>query len=338
MARAINDTRDKCRAMTNLIRYLPTPQQNEVVQEILKAVRQIGDVDARIQGLINVAPYLKEKELDIILDEALRLAKSMEGEFSFWMPDATRTEVLAMLSQSDSTFLLSTLQEISRPILRAQQNIPIAPTIIRWAEIAAQAEAGTEAVAYWLDEKIGRLVDAGDTGLALAWINTATTLLPILQGELAMSVLLGQRRVEMAYRQVQDQRHLQYFLQRTEQIDIFFKNLIVSAQTTHLIQESPWAVHYIGIGGIGKTTLLRYITAKLTQDKIPVSRIDFDYLNPDYPSRRPGQLLIELAKELQSYSKSSQHEVSLRSFQQQVVHFHEVLIPIRVQIDNFLPG
>lgn len=325
VARAINDTRDKCRAMTNLVRYLPAPQQNEVVQEILKAVRQIGDVDARIQGLINVAPYLEEKELDSVLDEALRLAKSMEGEFSFWMPDAVRTEVLSMFSQNDSTFLMSMLQEISQPILQAQQNIPIPPAIIRWAEIAAQAEEGTEAVAYWLDEKIERLVDAGDTGLALAWISTATMLLPILQGELAMSVLLGQRRVEMAYRQVQDQRHLQYFLQRPEQIDVFFKNLMVSPQTADSKQESPWALHYVGIGGIGKTTLLRYITARLTKDKIPVSRVDFDFLNPDYPSRRPGQLLIELAKELQSYGKSRQHETLFRTFQQQVVHFHEVL-------------
>ena len=68
-------------------------------------------------------------------------------------------------------------------------------------------------------------------------------------------VLLGEQSIERVYRQTQDKRHLEYFLERQEQ----------TAEFNRLLDdlESGWALHYIGMGGVGKTMLLRHIIADL---------------------------------------------------------------------------
>ena len=71
-------------------------------------------------------------------------------------------------------------------------------------------------------------------------------------------------------------------------------------------------LHLIGPGGVGKTMVVRYATCLMTQapgspcsdDPRPfgreaaVARVDFDYLNLDYPRINPGLLLVDLAAEL----------------------------------------
>jgi hypothetical protein len=72
--------------------------------------------------------------------------------------------------------------------------------------------------------------------------------------------------------------------------------------------------------------LLRHITARLAAEKkFTTSRVDFDYLSPDYPVRKPAQLLIELAEELRSYARDSKVEFLFEDFEKLVVQFHKEL-------------
>ena len=90
-----------------------------------------------------------------------------------------------------------------------------------------------------------------------------------------------------------------------------------------------WALHYLGIGGAGKTMLLRYITNPEDENgrshERVVSRIDFDHLSPDYPVRRPGQLLLDLAVELRLFARSTQEEMLFDKISRTVEELHELL-------------
>ncbi len=82
-------------------------------------------------------------------------------------------------------------------------------------------------------------------------------------------------------------------------------------------------MHYLGAGGLGKTMLLRQVTARLAPERgIPTARVDFDHLSPDYPIARPGQLLLELLDELQSFVTSGQADSFAYSFRAQVAQLH----------------
>ena len=57
--------------------------------------------------------------------------------------------------------------------------------------------------------------------------------------------------------------------------------------------DTRWALHYLGMGGVGKTMLLRHIIARLAPGdySAATSRIDFDHMSPDYPCAGPGNCL-----------------------------------------------
>ncbi len=336
-AHSISDTREKYKAfvvLSRTLQSLSTPSEGpaqtwqQVVQEALKTVHSISDPRDRLEGLVTLVPYLSAAEQLQITEEALKLAAGMREELSFWMPDATRTEVLDELrSEQSASFLVSITQEIGKRILLAQERgTPTSPVVACWAEMAA---GGPKDAAALLNSQVERLVAAGDMGQAMIWVNTATMLSQVFKGDLDMATLLGNRRLELAYRQMQDKRYLQYLLVRQEQVDDFLA----------LLKESgpAWALHYIGISGVGKTTLIRHITANLAaQLHISTSRVDFDYLSPDYPVRKPGQLLVELAKELQFYGTSTHHEQLFNKFQERIVSLHEEVSdkPVLDPLDN----
>ncbi|MGH2536502.1 MAG: AAA family ATPase, partial [Candidatus Promineifilaceae bacterium] len=145
-----------------------------------------------------------------------------------------------------------------------------------------------------------------------AWLETAAPLAELFGAELAAAVRLGQRRLELAYRRRQDERHIARFLHRQEQLAAFERLLAGDG--------GVWALHYLGVGGVGKTMLLRYLTARLGPERgLPAARIDFDYISPDYPVRRPGQLLLELAAELEGQGLDPSH---FGAFAQAVAELH----------------
>ena len=128
-------------------------------------------------------------------------------------------------------------------------------------------------------------------------------------------VSVGLRRIELLYRRTLDLSHLRRFLPRQEQIEEFWRLLDGD--------DAAWAVHYLGPGGLGKTMLMRQVTARLAPDRgLPTARVDFDHLSPDYPIAKPGQLLLELLDELQSFSTNTQADSFAYSFRARVAQLH----------------
>ncbi len=105
-------------------------------------------------------------------------------------------------------------------------------------------------------------------------------------------------KVEVSRRDERDREHLGPRLER-------FVRRVPSEDAFRALMgrdDSGWALHYIGGGGVGKTTLIRYICVHLArQFGCAVARIDFDYLNPDYPRFAPGLLLQVFAEELTAH-------------------------------------
>ncbi len=95
----------------------------------------------------------------------------------------------------------------------------------------------------------------------------SASLAPLLLGDFETSVLANTRRVELVHRRALDRRRLADFLPRPGQLRAFEALLDQSAG-------GPWALHYLGVGGVGKTTLIRHLTADLAPARgVVTSRI-----------------------------------------------------------------
>jgi hypothetical protein len=246
-------------------------------------------------------------------------------EWSFWMPSHVRRQTLLELRVgNDTTSLLrQAAAEIARSIPSNYSAVP--PAVARWAEMAREATESAGTAAHNLTSRVRTLIEQNRTGEALAWVATGEDLAQVFGGSLETAVRAGNRLLELTYRQAQDNRYLKDFLERDEQIAAFHQ----------LIRDDDhWALHYVGVGGVGKTMLLRYLTSALAPQLDngpnlppgrPTTRVDFDYLSPDYPASRPGQLLLELAVELRAYAANSRIENKLSEFQNTILEWHETL-------------
>ena len=270
--------------------------------------------------------------LDAFLDEARAAGLCERGQFvfhdgqtdrSFWISDAFRSQVLQQLRRdSGPRFLEKQTYVIGSRISdqNRQRGVPVPDVLARWAELAAQTKGGISGATQWLNHQVRRLVADEETGQALAWLETGETLARTLGGDLEAAVLLGNRRLELAYRRVMESRHLDSFLERPDLLVPFHEMLKPESA------DNAWALHYVGMGGVGKTMLLRYITAREAPElQIATCRIDFDYLSPDFPVRKPGQLLMELAEELRSYVPNARAEDAFTEFEYEVIDLHEAL-------------
>jgi hypothetical protein len=259
--------------------------------------------------------------------QALRLldnasTTTAEGEISlFWISDTARPWVVEYLrrEQDDPDYLLKKAAEIGERIYSsAEQGVSVPQATLRWAQLAQNAKGGSAAIAQTLSSQVRELFAANKTAGAEDWLNTGDTLAKVFGEELVNAVALGNRRVELSYRQALDERYLKQFVRRKEQIRAF----------EELIEGSgdQWALHYLGMGGVGKTMLLRHIGyhAPKTYEAV-VGRIDFDYLSPDYPVRRPGQLLLALAEDLRLHFTKPSQETSYDRCRRELIYLHEIL-------------
>ncbi|HVF89861.1 MAG TPA: ATP-binding protein, partial [Blastocatellia bacterium] len=243
----------------------------------------------------------------------------------FWMPEAARVKMLNKLRQARGVaFLHDSLADIAQRVMNAKEdNLEPAPVVMRWAEVALHAGGGPGNAGRWLTDRIQSLLEKDDLGEALAWVRAGTSVAQAVGGEIESSVRIGNRRVDLAYRYKQDLRHLERFQERTELTDEFLR-LLEEPETGR--SNDVWALHYIGMGGVGKTMLLRHITAKLIRGLGGTStRVDFDHLSPDYPVRRPAQLLAELADELKLQVTSGKQDYIFEEFRGRVSALHEAL-------------
>src|SRR6266568_704678 len=311
----ISEADDRHQLYRRLLTALPESLISWTLEQALEAAQSIASPPDRVNALVDLAPYLPPEQLETAVRDARSLA-ARETDFSFWMPEPTRTEVLDELARRHGpTFLHVQARRVAEGMHRADRpDDPVPAAMARWAELADQGVYDPAQAATWLDQRLADLAKNGESGQARAWVETGKLLVPVLGQELDSVVSVGMRRIELLYRRSLDLDHLRRFLPRQEQIEDFWRMLD---------DDASWALHYLGAGGLGKTMLLRQVTARLAPERgIPTARVDFDHLSPDYPVTKPGQLLLELLDELQSFSASSHADSFAYSFRARVAQLH----------------
>ena len=238
--------------------------------------------------------------------------------------------------------LRSTLEEVGRRLVEVGPKLSgIPPLVLLWAELAAQV-GDTRGAAAYFDRCTEEAFRQRNAGKIQDWIEAARPLVVLLEKDvqdpyatvLSRSIRLAQRRMELIHRRNIDDTHLDDYFRRLEQVRAF--NELIDGP------DDLWARHYLGARGAGKTMLMRALTLYLTGNEDPlavgsnypvtmrevrprtdvvVARVDFDYLNADYPRIDPGQLLTELAEELQAYDPT---ERAVEKFRDAKVRFNEV--------------
>ena len=142
-----------------------------------------------------------------------------------------------------------------------------------------------------------------------------------------LAVDRSRRLLSLGTRRRQDGRALQRYLDRPE----------LSGAVDRLLRSDTrqWALHLRGVGGVGKTMLIRYLAsgryaAKRDRPAIPIARVDFDHMSPDYPVRKPVQLLLELADELALHTAGVYRaDRALYRFRASAAGVHESLSSVR---------
>ena len=145
----------------------------------------------------------------------------------------------------------------------------------------------------WTQEAVA----SGDLGRAQDLVAAGEAIAGVLAGPTEQALSQAQRMVTLGQRRRQDERALGRYLDRPELSGAVDRLLARDAA------DGRWALHLRGAGGVGKTMLIKYLASgRYAADRgltvFPVIRADFDYISPDYPVRRPVQLLLELADEL----------------------------------------
>jgi hypothetical protein len=244
----------------------------------------------------------------------------------YWMPPPVRVEVLQeVLRDPDRglTYLQAELAQLGAKLLDTQFSgqVKLDLVVAHWAEIASAGNVG--GMSSRLMEEVDGALKRHEPSEALRWVEAAAPIGELLGGEMAAAVEQTRQRLELAGRDERDEQYLSHFLVREEQVDAF--NALVGPGSN-----DSWALHYIGLGGVGKTMLVRYLSQSVRRTHHgSISRIDFDYLSPDFPSRAPWLLLSELSRELR-VSASAVGEASTNrlflGFDDLVERIHEQFI------------
>ncbi len=152
-----------------------------------------------------------------------------------------------------------------------------------------------------LVDEVSAACAAGSPGSMEDRIEAAAVLARSFGPPLSGAVRVAQHRVHRWYRVQRDRRKLAYFVPRAQALAAF-EELLAG-------RPAIWALHYVGVGGAGKTSLIRYLATELAQERgLQIARIDFDHLSPAYPAHDPGQLIAALVYELTSQIESEDQD------------------------------
>ncbi|ASW55787.1 ATP-binding protein [Plantactinospora sp. KBS50] len=216
----------------------------------------------------------------------------------FWMSEDQR---VAILAEAPGRIALRDLAAtIGRRIREAPDDVGRDPGIDRWADLAVRA-ADEPHVGDWLMSVVAAHVADNRMPEALDWLYAAEALSPVLGEEVASAADRARRLTNIEYRRRLDRHFLERFLYREEQVSVVKR--LVSPE-----RAQPWAIHLIGMAGVGKTMLIRYLTGGFGTDlgiDLIAAQVDFDHVSPWYPTEAPAQLLRELAAGLSTHLRSA---------------------------------
>ncbi|MBB5060941.1 hypothetical protein HDF16_005677 [Granulicella aggregans] len=305
-APAHNGFREMLRRAAGVTADVPAAAQSEV-RKVSRPARPIVQASTALTpwegDTFRLSPELRLAALEDLLTERDNDLGSEESGLAYVRTQLTHA-ALAML---------------------ASDKLPDYPTLWRWAQLARRAASDDDLRAF-LDDQVKAAISEAEARKetavpeVLRWIEAAEFFTDIFQGKLELALTLARRRRELFNRRAYDRRKLDNYLPREAQIEAF-RDL--------LHDPHHWALHFVGNGGMGKTMLLRYLTdmaSKPTNDGlgIPIvtSRVDFDFLNPDYPFRAPGLLLSALATELRLQAGNEATSI-FTSFDHSIARLHD---------------
>jgi hypothetical protein len=280
------------------------------------------EVVAQLGGRTPAAPFdlrLLERAVELRVLERVPGTSPWEGPI-YRMPAPLRAAAVEELLEGRSTADpgQSRLGRIRRDLVAAggamlaAGRVPYDPVLHRWASVAAVAASDTS-LASFLDDRVTEAIDAarqsGSVAApeALRWIEAVEPLAQLFKGTLESAVTMARGKRELFYRRADDERRLTNYYPPPDDTPRLARPR--REQAFHALLDDPehWALHYVGSGGGGKTMLLRYIATRLApQAGAAVARVDFDFLNPDYPLREPGMLLARFAEELRLQAGTEQ--------------------------------
>ncbi|NOK22654.1 ATP-binding protein, partial [Corallococcus carmarthensis] len=143
----------------------------------------------------------------------------------------------------------------------------------------------------WTEVKPARGVE-DRVAEAMNWVRTAQHLEPVFGTALQVAASATARRIDFLRIRWEDERRLRHYIQREAQIAAFDDLASTPADS------STWALHYVGKAGVGKTMLVRHLCARISSQNGYWARVDFDHLNPAYPTQAPWLLIEQLAEPL----------------------------------------
>lgn len=237
----------------------------------------------------------------------------------FIMPDAVRAEVLA-LNIADPTLgpvVWPFLQGVARTLCELPP-IPGDPEeTLQWARLMATS-ADTRQLADRIDGDVRNAKTPTDIYRLLKVARYFELLFREFHDpSLDLTLLRAGRRLELLRRTDDDRAHLRNFLARTEQLSAL--DALVGEDNEH------WAMHLVGAGGVGKTMLLRHLCSDYASSRFAVARVDFDYLNPDYPRLAPGLLLWAFGENLRAYTTDTRFDELMNEADAVLRKLHESL-------------
>ncbi len=245
----------------------------------------------------------------------------------FWLRLSRRDEVGRYLRELDLPIDVEITRLADAVIAAlgppAEANRRLAGELAPWLEVALELRHDHSGASLY--ERVDSLLAEAD-GLTAATrlVAAARTIGMISGGTLADAARRAGWRLDRAHRDTQDVEYLRDYQRRADVEDALAE--IIGGEGPG----SPWALHLLGSGGIGKTMLLRYLAsgqyaAARDLPAFPVARVDFDHLDPRYPEHRPAEVLLALADELTGYGQSRAWSYAYRRFRDAAGALHEHL-------------
>jgi AAA ATPase domain len=233
------------------------------------------------------------------------LSAAHSAKIRFRMRDPTRRELIAQWIEQGIDMRDATAKVANAIVDACRQGTDVALGVMRWAELALAELEGSQPTGSVLTDRITMLVENGELAETPTWLYAGEALEAPLGAEMTSAVRRSKAQLNLHYRAEHDLRQLRYFLEREEQREAL--DLLLDEPHEDL---GRWALHFIGMGGVGKTMILRYLTGPYARGRkgLCTARVDFDHVDPRYPTERPGQLLEELANGLSIYIEDRTHE------------------------------
>jgi hypothetical protein len=246
----------------------------------------------------------------------------------FWIPDEMRRDVIDTIrDRVGSRVLEEEAIRVANLVASACSRLPeddVPGALRSWAELLTQAGSDLTQVPPALVDRVSQAINQRDLAGAQDLVAAGEALAPVVAGPAVQALSRARRLLALGRQRRQDERALRRYMDRPELSDAIDRLLKPKSRRLGL--------HLRGAGGVGKTMLIRWVASgRYAQDRgrgspLAIARADFDHISPDYPVRRPVQLLLELADELALHTAANERaDRALTAFRSRTARAHEAV-------------